>query len=338
MAGKIKLYGPTGYTELAADVDASDNTLTLPSSGTLATFFYGSDEPTTTVQGFIWYDTTFTPPVPKFWDGSDFLSLTQNSAPTSIEYLVIAGGGGGGARSGGSYAGGGGAGGYRSSVFGEISGANSSIESKMIVSSNFSYTVTVGAGGDGSSTNSGVRGVNGSNSSLGTIVSIGGGGGGGINTSSGAGATGGSGGGGVDSSGGSGTSNQGFAGGVGQGSGYSGGGGGAGGVGANSAGAANRAGGIGISSSVSGSAITRSIGGIGGLTTTAQNGAANTGNGGSGDASGTNPGGSGGSGIVVIRYPGIFKDAITSGSSVVFNIDAEGNKVYIFNDSGTIAW
>jgi hypothetical protein len=37
MAGKIKLYGPTGYTELAADADASDNTLVLPSSGTLAT-------------------------------------------------------------------------------------------------------------------------------------------------------------------------------------------------------------------------------------------------------------------------------------------------------------
>jgi len=34
MAGKIKLYGPSGYTEIAADVDADDNVLTLPSTGT----------------------------------------------------------------------------------------------------------------------------------------------------------------------------------------------------------------------------------------------------------------------------------------------------------------
>jgi hypothetical protein len=34
MAGSIKLYGPSGYTELAADVNADDNVLTLPSTGT----------------------------------------------------------------------------------------------------------------------------------------------------------------------------------------------------------------------------------------------------------------------------------------------------------------
>jgi len=34
MAGSIKLYGPSGYTEIAADVDADDNVLTLPSTGT----------------------------------------------------------------------------------------------------------------------------------------------------------------------------------------------------------------------------------------------------------------------------------------------------------------
>jgi hypothetical protein len=38
MAGSIKLYGPSGYTEIAADVDASDNVLTLPSvAGSLLT-------------------------------------------------------------------------------------------------------------------------------------------------------------------------------------------------------------------------------------------------------------------------------------------------------------
>jgi hypothetical protein len=33
MAGSIKLYGPTGYTELAAGIGADDNVLTLPVSG-----------------------------------------------------------------------------------------------------------------------------------------------------------------------------------------------------------------------------------------------------------------------------------------------------------------
>jgi len=38
MAGSIKLYGPSGYTEIAADASADDNVLTLPSTGnTLAT-------------------------------------------------------------------------------------------------------------------------------------------------------------------------------------------------------------------------------------------------------------------------------------------------------------
>jgi hypothetical protein len=38
MAGSIKLYGPSGYTEIAADVDADDNVLTLPSvAGSLLT-------------------------------------------------------------------------------------------------------------------------------------------------------------------------------------------------------------------------------------------------------------------------------------------------------------
>jgi hypothetical protein len=38
MAGSIKLYGPSGYTEIAADVNADDNVLTLPSvAGSLLT-------------------------------------------------------------------------------------------------------------------------------------------------------------------------------------------------------------------------------------------------------------------------------------------------------------
>jgi len=38
MAGSIKLYGPSGYTEIAADASADDNVLTLPSiAGSLLT-------------------------------------------------------------------------------------------------------------------------------------------------------------------------------------------------------------------------------------------------------------------------------------------------------------
>ena len=56
--------------------------------------------------------------------GSNWPSVAIN-----VEYLVIAGGGGGGNNNSSAAGGGGGAGGYRSSVSGESSGANSSAES-----------------------------------------------------------------------------------------------------------------------------------------------------------------------------------------------------------------
>jgi hypothetical protein len=68
-------------------------------------------------------------------------------------------------------AGGGGAGGYRNSVVGETSGANTAAESKITLTGNTSYTVVVGGGGPGD--------TQGTNSSFSTITSIGGGFGGG---------------------------------------------------------------------------------------------------------------------------------------------------------------
>lgn len=61
------------------------------------------------------------------------------------------GGGGGGDIGGGAGGGGGGAGGYRSSISGELSGGGASSEPVFIVNSGTSYSVTVGAGGYGSS-------------------------------------------------------------------------------------------------------------------------------------------------------------------------------------------
>jgi hypothetical protein len=237
------------------------------------------------------------------------------------QYLVVAGGGGGGL----SYGGGGGAGGYRSSVFGEFSGANSSLETTFPVKSGKGYSVVVGSGG--------APNVNGSNSAFDSITAIGGGMGGryGINASSG-----GSGGGGgtaegsmAQSLGGAGTSNQGFAGG----NGIvnlnlpAGGGGGASSVGVNATSSAGGNGGSGLASTVTGSRVLRAGGGGGSMYYATGGGNATPGTGGSGGGgtggtmvplvgatsatanTGSGGGGgnatiagNGGSGIVIIRY------------------------------------
>jgi len=104
-----------------------------------------------------------------------------------VEYLIIAGGGGGAAGNGGA-GGGGGAGGYRCSVQGELSGSNSTAETRyFVVVSN--YPIVVGAGGTGGGDN----GNKGADSSFDDIVSEGGGAG--YNRSGPAGGDGGSGGG-----------------------------------------------------------------------------------------------------------------------------------------------
>ncbi len=174
-----------------------------------------------------------------------------------------------------------------------------------------SYTITVGAGGAGATSNGGSA-PNGGDSIFSSITAKGGGGGG--NYSGGSGATGGSGGGasGYSNPGnpGVGTSGQGNSGGYANGSATTaqtgGGGGGAGSVGSNSVqnNGGYTTGGSGLAYSISGSSVMYATGGNGGGDGWggASSGAANTGNGGDGAGS-PNSGSAGGSGIVIIRYP-----------------------------------
>ena len=237
-------------------------------------------------------------------------TFTPNKAGI-VDYLVVAGGGSGGA--GGWGAGGGGAGGLQTAT-------------GFAISNNNPITVTVGAGGAAAVAS---EGVSGSNSVFSTITSIGGGGG--AISSDPDGLIGGSGGGGTynGGNGGSGTSGQGNAGGSNVATyGVGAGGGGASGAGSNS-GILKQAGagGDGSTSILSGSSVTYAGGGGGGTEAQAdrtialggsggggnggkQNGTVATagtdntgsGGGGTGSSAGTLPSGSGGSGIVIVRY------------------------------------
>jgi hypothetical protein len=253
--------------------------------------------------------------------------------PTSVEYLIVAGGGLGGSDwlgypypgyppGGGTYGGGGGggAGGYRTS-------------SSSPVSINTTYPVTVGGAA--------------SNSSFNSVTSAAGGAGGDIwNRSTLDGAPGGSGGGGQAGylndnpspfqygAGGTGNTpsaspSQGNNGGT--------------------ADAFSSAGGGGsnASNSISGSPVTYATGG--GVAAQGNNGAnapANTGNGGqAGNANWQTPepapvqrpGGTGGSGIVIIAYPESFAAAkSTTGSPTITT--SGGKRIYKFTGSGSITW
>jgi len=227
----------------------------------------------------------------------------------AIEYLTVAGGGGGGFRAGG----GGGAGGVKTDT--------------ASLTYSTPYTITVGAGGLGTTDSSGtVNGANGSNSSISgsgltTVTSTGGGGGASNNVETGS--NGGSGGGGssgnvinvgVYGQGGTGISGQGRDGGDGS---YGndaddyagGGGGGAGAVGGDTrtqggpnAGGGN--GGVGVATSITGTSVTYGGGGGGGMSASSSAVAATggTGGGGAGSKNGAagngtaNTGGGGGGG------------------------------------------
>ena len=260
------------------------------------------------------------------------------AANNVLSYVVVAGGGGGGI---GDVSGAGGAGGYRevkspvtpytaSPLDGYPSAPN------RITATVASFPITVGGGGAaGASTPPGENGSNGANSIFSTITAAGGGGGSrGCASPPTSGSNGGSGGGAgyANSTAGSGNTPpvsppQGQnGGGNANPSGLpaygAGGGGGAGAVGSNGSPSNGGAGGNGVASEITASSVTRAGGGGGarndaaaggaggsggggtggGNTVVAGNGSPNTGGGGGGLDNCTPSGGTGGSGIVIIRY------------------------------------
>ncbi len=235
-------------------------------------------------------------------------TFTPPTGVTSVQYLVVAGGGGGGSGGGGA-----GAGGFLTGTT-TVSGATA---------------VTVGPGGTGGVSNG--IGTNGSNSIFSAITAIGGGAGGKRDTGvagSASGVAGGSGGGiGVGNTAGAtvgaGTPGQGNSGGTASLAAQygAGGGGGAGTVGGNGSTTAGGAGGVGLASSITGSSVTYAGGGGGagyipGGSTAGSGGAGGGGAGGNPAVSGTVntgggggagnaeniTGGTGGSGVVIIRF------------------------------------
>ena len=273
---------------------------------------------------------------------------TPPAGVTSAQVLVVGGGGGGGAGTGG----GGGAGGFiYKSAFDVSSGTQ---------------TVIVGGGGAGGTGGPVIgHGSNGSNSTFGSLTAVGGGGGANNGSSSFGGQAGGSGGGssGGTASGGIATSGQGNVGGncSNWGSSYyaAGGGGGAGAAGANGSGGATGAnGGDGLSSSISGILQWYAAGGGGGEFNTATggaggssgsgghgggsggsgttSGAANTGSGGGGQGGNSSAqAGSGGSGIVIVRYPS--NDGTIPSTFYWINADSAGwGGTANWNDGSTL--
>jgi hypothetical protein len=266
-------------------------------------------------------------------------NIAGTHSPIVVKYLVNAGGGGGSS-------GGGGAGGYRLSVTGELSGANSTAENLFSFLLSTNYNVTVGAGG--------AVGVTGSDSIFGPVTSLGGGGGGaGSSNTNSIGLTGGSGGGGgslatsSNSAGGSGTALQGFNGGAGA---YvvsvsqsGGGGGGAGGNGGNSSGNTPGTSGAGLASSITGSSVTRAVGGVGGgdTATLRTDPTANTGSGGFGSyfKSPTSYSASAGaSGVVILRYPNTLTITLGAGLTGSTATDGSDKVTTITAGTGNVSW
>ena len=283
-------------------------------------------------------------------------SATASGTPAtlslfSIEYLVVGGGGG----AGGNFAmwgGGGGAGGYRTGTVTSHS---------LLTATN----VSVGSGGPGGldhiETNEdyGVAGqvltyaTNGSNSSLGSIVSLGGGAGANgyvrfdrypLNNASSGGSGGGGGGtthNGYVSNGGAGTAGQGFAGSNGGNYNIVGGGGGAGGAG--SSGGDLAIGGPGVSNPITGLSVVYASGGSDTANAPASAQNENTGNGGtarSGEVRGADSSKRGKKGVVVLAYPSSNPALTSIGAGLTYTVSESsrtGYRVYIFtNGSGDI--
>jgi hypothetical protein len=276
------------------------------------------------------------------WTSSGSMTMPASNAPTSVEYLVVAGGGGGG-----TYRGGGGGGG------------GISYSTNAGVSPSTAYTITVGGGGTGVSSTTQAIGNNGSNSSISgsgftTVTSLGGGGGGGgtlAGSAGGAGGGGGTSGTNVASAGGAGTIGQGNNGGAGFTVGGTGGslaGGGGGGANATSSGGAGGAGGL---YAISGTYTYYAGGGGGSAGTSAGGGTGGTGGLGGGGTGGsypaagtsgtTNTGGgaggtwfgeganNGGSGIVIVRYLDSYAELTTTGSPTVNVINTGADSLVV---------
>ena len=234
---------------------------------------------------------------------SDFWGKTN---AITVDYVIVSGGGAGGNNDAKHAGGGGGAGG--------MIGGTVSIGSG-------TYVVTVGSGGGQSSING-----------FGHVTVYAGGRGG----TSGDGGAGGSGGGGSSDNtgpggnGGAGTAGQGNGGGAGNRDGYAAGGGGGKGSGGNNP--DQPYGGTGGTTTIRGATETFASGGNGGVYSSSNPGpgAANTGNGGGGG--GNQSGKSGGSGIVIIAYPGTVAKA--SGGTIN-TTSRSGWVVHTFTSSGT---
>ncbi len=264
------------------------------------------------------------------------------TTPSTIEYLVVAGGGAGGGGQSDSSMGGGGGG-----------GAGGLLADTMSISAGTTYTVTVGAGGPGVSRQQ--IGNSGSSSALHNITTVGGGGGAYRNVSATSGGSGGGGGGTTGSNGGSGVAGpprQGYNGGNGD---YWNGAGGGGAGAAGSSSPAGGAGGIGVqwpSSSGTyyaggggggGGEYGGSAGGLGGggqgNWRSGNAGTVNTGGGGGGQAGLTSSGtsGSGGSGVVIVRYSDSFGAAASTTGSPTVTVSG-GYRTYTFTGSGSITF
>jgi hypothetical protein len=261
------------------------------------------------------------------------LTVVYMSKPQTVEYLVVAGGGGGGGcRSGQHEAGGGGAGGYLANI------AN--------ITQGVTYSVVVGAGGDGGSPSPGAGGAQGGTSSaFGTSTT---GGGGGVNATA-TGGSGGSGGGSYAGAAGSGTPGQGNPGGTGGGYGQNGaGGGGAGQAGSPGPTSAGRGGNgnvwLNSTTYAGGGGGQSGIGGTGGGSPgkayapgPAAGGTNTGGGGGAGWSVSSQPGGSGGSGVVILRYESYLDPAANTNGNVSVTT-SNGYRYYAFTSSGNITW
>jgi len=262
-----------------------------------------------------------------------------SNSPSTVELLVVGGGGGGG------YVSGGGAGGFRTTT-------------SYSVSAGATYNVKVGLGGGGGSL--GGQGADGGSSYFDSFTSAGGGGGG-YTGATGNGRPGGSGGGGGTGSGGAGNTpvtspSQGNNGGNGSTDGATytngGGGGGASATGGNANSTAAGNGGNGTASSITGVSVYYAGGGGGGNDTTGKTaGTGGLGGGGNGAKSGATAGTdglggggggeqyspkSGGSGVVILRYPDTF-DNLTVSSGLTYTLTTTGGyKIYSITASSAL--